>query len=60
MIKYIDNNGKTTGWLSEKLKRYELKRLTIDQLLIIAKRKKGLKNILIEFTTKEIINKSNK
>jgi hypothetical protein len=52
MVRYYDKNGKSTGWLSDKPKEYELKRLTIDQLQIIAKRKKGLKKILIEFLMK--------
>lgn len=49
MIRYYDKNGKPTGWLSDKPKEYELKRLTIDQLQMIAKRKRGLKKILIGF-----------
>lgn len=31
---------------------YELKRLNIDQLVMIAKRKRGLKKILIEYLLK--------
>lgn len=51
MVRYTDKNGNTFG-LSDKPKEYELKRLTIDQLVIIAKRKRGLKKILIEFLIK--------
>ena len=53
MVRYYDKNGKTTGWLSDKPKEYELKRLNIEQLVMIAKRKRGLKNILIKLITKE-------
>ena len=49
MIKYTDKNGKSTGWLSEKPTEKELERLNIDQLLIIAKNKKGLKRVLVSF-----------
>jgi len=51
MVRYTDKNG-TTGWLSDKPKIYELKRLNTDQLIIFAKRKRGLKNVLIEFLAK--------
>ncbi len=49
MIKYTDQNGKSTGWLSSKPTPNELKKLTIEQLLIICKRKKGFKKILLDF-----------
>lgn len=42
--------GKSTPWLSDKPTRKELERLSIDQLSMIAKRKKGsLKRVLIDF-----------
>ena len=40
-IRYTDKNGKSTT--------KELKRLNIDQLLIIDKNKKGLKKVLLDF-----------
>ncbi len=49
MIKYTDKNGKSTGWLSKNPTTKELERLNIDQLLIIAKNKKGLKKVLLDF-----------
>jgi hypothetical protein len=48
MIKY-SKDGKTTGWLSESPTVKELERLNVDQLLLIAKGKKGLKKALLEF-----------
>lgn len=49
MIRYTDKNGKSTGWLSKNPTTKELERLNIDQLLIIAKKKKGLKKVLLDF-----------
>jgi hypothetical protein len=49
MIKYTDKNGKSTGWLSENPTTKELERLNINQLLIIAKNKKGFKKVLLDF-----------
>lgn len=49
MVKYTDKNGKSTGWLSKNPTTKELKRLNVEQLLIIAHRKKGFKSILLNF-----------
>jgi hypothetical protein len=49
MIKFNGQNGKSTPWLSEKPTTKELEKLTIEQLLLIAKNKKGLKKLLLEF-----------
>ena len=49
MIKFTSQNGKSTPWLSEKPTTKELERLTIEQLLLIAKKKKGLKKLLLDF-----------
>lgn len=43
MIKYTDKNGESTGWLPNKPTTNQLKKLTIEQLLIICKKKKVLK-----------------
>ena len=48
MIRYIDKNGKSTGWLSKNPTTKELERLNIDQLLIIAK-KKRIKESVVGF-----------
>lgn len=50
MIGY--SNGKiSTGWLSKKPTTNELKRLTVDQLLLIARRRRGFKKVLLDFLT---------
>jgi hypothetical protein len=49
MIRYTDKNGKSTGWLSETPTIKEFERLNVEQLLIIAKNKKGFKRILVSF-----------
>jgi len=52
---YCDGND--SGWLSEPPTRKELQRLSIPMLLVIVKaRKRGLKNILINF----LLNENNK
>jgi len=49
MVRYHDKNGKSTGWLSENPTIKELENLNVEQLLIIAKRKKGFKKVLLDF-----------
>lgn len=49
MFKYTEKNGKSTGWLSKNPTTKELERLNIDQLLMIAKNKKGFKKVLLDF-----------
>lgn len=49
MIRYYDKNGKSTGWLQTKPSRKELERLTIDQLLVIANKRKNFKKVLVDF-----------
>ncbi len=49
MIRYHNKDGKNTGWLSNQPTKKELERLNIDQLLILAKRKKGFKQILLNY-----------
>jgi len=51
MISFTDKNGKSTVWLSENPTNKELERLNIEQLFIIAKNKKGLKKVLLDFLT---------
>lgn len=48
MIK-LHSNGKDTGWLSKKPTRAELEKLSVEKLLIIAKRKKKFKESLLNF-----------
>lgn len=45
----LHEGGKSTGYLSSPLVRKELNKLSIEQLLIIAKRKKGFKESLLNF-----------
>jgi hypothetical protein len=52
VVRYTDKNGNVSGWLSDKPTKKELERLTIDMLLVIAKRKRGLKKALVEFLIK--------
>lgn len=49
MKRYYDDKGNTTIWLSDKPKREELQKLTISQLILIAKNKRGIKKFLIDF-----------
>lgn len=55
MVRYHDGKtGKNTGWLSDPPTRKELERLSIDQLMMLAKRKKGsLKSILVNYLVDE-------
>lgn len=55
MVKRFGPNGLTTGWISNKPTREELERLTVSQLLLIAREKKSLKKILINFLCQEQI-----
>lgn len=48
-IRFFDNDGKSTGFLSNPLKVNELENLTLNQLVLISKRKRGLKKVLVEF-----------
>jgi hypothetical protein len=49
MRRFTNENGISTGWLSDNPTDKELERLTIDQLLVLCKRKKGLKKVLLNF-----------
>lgn len=49
MIKFTNKDGVSTPWLSKIPTEKELKRCSIEQLLIIASKRKGFKNILINF-----------
>ena len=49
----LHGNAKSTPWLNETPTLSELKRCTIDQLLIICKYKKNFKPVLIDFLMKQ-------
>ena len=49
MYRAYDKDGKSTPWFSEPPTKSQLEKCTIDQLVILAKRKKGFKNVLKQF-----------
>lgn len=49
MVKYTENNISTPWLSSKKPSDKELEKLNVEQLLIIAKRKKSFKKSLIKF-----------
>lgn len=50
MINITNKNGMSTGWLDSKPTIKQLERLNIEQLLLIARKRKGFKKLLIDFT----------
>jgi hypothetical protein len=49
LVRYSDDKGKQTRWLSEPPTKNELNSLSISQLITIAKQKRGFKTILVDF-----------
>lgn len=47
MRRYHGKDGESTPWLSHPPSEKELKRLTVEQLLLIIRRKRGIKKNLI-------------
>ena len=51
-MKKYHENGKSTPWVSDNPTVKELNNFTIGELIMIAKHKRGVKKILIDFLTK--------
>ena len=51
MINITNKNGVSTGWLDSKSTIKQLERLNIEQLILIAKKRKGFKKLLIDFNS---------
>jgi len=49
MINFTNGEGISTGWLQNPPTKKQLEKLNIEQLIIIAKRKRGLKQTLLNF-----------
>ena len=49
MYRIYYKGGKSTPWLSEPPSKSQLDKCTIEQLVILAKRKKGFKSALKQF-----------
>jgi len=49
MKRFTDPNGVSTGWLPDTPTTKQLERLNVDQLLILARRKQGIKKVLLNF-----------
>lgn len=53
MKKFQNKDGVSTSWLSVPPTEKELSRLNTEQILILAKRKKGFKKALFNFLTEK-------
>ena len=49
MYKIYDKDGKSTPWLSEPPTKSQLEKCSVEQLVILVKRKKGFKSTLKQF-----------